>query len=85
MKGFYRNYTVEVNIGSLALNTIVHSEYLSEFEDASAMLGASAQGRNRKSQNQFGQEFDTDLDEFVTCANAFAQLKKLLSCWVGDL
>ena len=42
VKGFYRNYTVEVNIGSLALNTIVHSEYLSEFEDASAMLGASA-------------------------------------------
>lgn len=85
MKGFYRNYTVEVNIGSLALNTIVHSEYLSEFEDASAMIGASAQGRNKKAQNQFGQEFDTDLDEFVTCANAFAQLKKLLSCWVGDL
>lgn len=33
----------------------------------------------------FGQEFDTDLDEFVTCANSFAQFKKLMKCWVSDV
>ena len=61
----------------------MHSEYLPEFEDASAML--STNGKNSKDKTKFGQEFDTDLDEFVTCANAFAQLKKLLKCWVIDL
>lgn len=36
-KGFYRGYTVEINIGSLPVNTILQSEYLKEFEEASAL------------------------------------------------
>ena len=37
-KGFYRTYTVELKIEQLALNTIAQSEYLPEFDEASAML-----------------------------------------------
>jgi len=54
IKGFYRYYTVEVSIAQLALNTIVHSELLTEFEDASAMLGAGNKGRGKQNQTQYG-------------------------------
>jgi hypothetical protein len=33
-KGFYRGYTVEINISDLAINTILQSEFLKEFEEA---------------------------------------------------
>jgi hypothetical protein len=29
-------------------------------------------------------EFDTDLDEFVTCAGAFKKLKELVMKWLED-
>jgi len=74
---------VGLRLDQLAFNAIVHSEYLSEFDDAFAMIDTGKE-KNSKSKTQFGQEFDTDLDEFVTCANSFAQLKKLLKCWVID-
>ena len=66
---------MELRIEQLALNTIAQSEYLPEFDEASSTL--NAKGEHRRA--QFGQEFDTDLDEFVTCRNAFAQLKKLMN------
>ncbi len=34
--------------------------------------------------NQTGQDFDTDLDEFVTCAAAFTRLRSLISMWMDD-
>lgn len=75
-----------MRIENLALNTIAQSEYLPEFDEASAMLiDTKRSGKQGAQSTQFGQEFDTDLDEFVTCANAFAQLKKLMKCWVYDL
>ena len=37
-KGFYRYYTVEVEIGSLAINTILQSDFLREFEDANELV-----------------------------------------------
>lgn len=33
-KGFYRGYTVEVSISDLVINTILQSEFLKEFEEA---------------------------------------------------
>ena len=85
-KGFYRYYTVEVEVSSLAINTILQADYLREFEDASE-LGA---GENKKRAGQTeskskGQEFDTDLDEFVTCRAAFSKLKDLMNGWLQDI
>jgi len=34
--------------------------------------------------NQSGQDFDTDLDEFVICAAAFNRLRELVKLWMYD-
>lgn len=34
-RGFYRGYTCEIDLSILAVNTILQSEYLKDFEDAS--------------------------------------------------
>jgi DNA polymerase epsilon subunit 1 len=33
-KGFYRGYTIEIEVSNLAVNTILQSEFLKEFEEA---------------------------------------------------
>ena len=33
-KGFYRGYTIEIDVSILAINTIMQSEFLKEFEEA---------------------------------------------------
>lgn len=33
-KGFYRGYTVEIEVSNLAVNTILQSEFIKEFEEA---------------------------------------------------
>lgn len=33
-KGFYRGYTIEIDVSVLAINTILQSEFLKEFEEA---------------------------------------------------
>ncbi len=33
--GFYRGYTVEIDVSMIAINTILQSEFLKEFEDLS--------------------------------------------------
>ncbi len=38
-KGFYRGYCVELDLTILAVNTIMQSEFLREFEEASATAG----------------------------------------------
>jgi len=38
-KGFYRGYCVELDLSILAVNTIMQSEFLKEFEEASAVAG----------------------------------------------
>ena len=65
---------MELSVEMLAFNTIAQSDFITEFDDASAMLPENIKGgKNSKgAKSQFGQEFDTDLDEFVTCAGAFA-------------
>ena len=37
VKGLYRNYTIEIELSSLAVNTILQADYLKEFEDASIL------------------------------------------------
>lgn len=37
VKGFYRGYTVELDLSVLAVNTILQSEFMKEFEDASSI------------------------------------------------
>lgn len=37
MKGFYRGFTVELDLSILAVNTILQSEYLKDFEEASVL------------------------------------------------
>ncbi len=32
-KGFYRGYTVEIDLANLAVNTILQSEFLKEFDE----------------------------------------------------
>jgi DNA polymerase epsilon subunit 1 len=36
-KGFYRGYTVEIDISVLAVNTILQAEYLKDYEEASIL------------------------------------------------
>lgn len=36
-KGFYRNYTAEIELGQLANNTIIQSDFIKEFEEASML------------------------------------------------
>ena len=51
-QGFYRNYTVELKLEQLALNTVLCSEYLTEFDDASAMTSTNVKGE--RNATQFG-------------------------------
>ena len=67
-RGFYRYYTVEIEVGSLAINTILQADYLREFENALELRGVDSK---RKAKDNGQAEFDTDLDEFVTCRAAF--------------
>lgn len=83
-KGFYRGYTVEIDISVLAVNTILQSEFLKEFEEATITANSTAGVYDSKGKNKTGggdkftTEFDTDLDEFVTCSQSFKKLKDLV-------
>jgi len=93
-KGFYRGYTVEINIQEMVINTILQSEYLKEFEEATMTAQPSGTYGQRDSKNKqslgpndggnFTTEFDTDLDEFVTCSQSFKKLKELVTSWYED-
>ena len=83
-KGFYRGYTVEIDISVLAVNTILQSEFLKEFEEATIKANSTGGVYDSKGKNKTGggdkftTEFDTDLDEFVTCSQSFKKLKDLV-------
>ena len=96
-KGFYRQYTVELDLSSLAVNTILQSQFLKDFEEASIMAATTAmtdssdankKGKQSKGQAQGaagvdqGGDFGTDLDEFATCSEAFRKLKDLANQWL---
>jgi DNA polymerase epsilon subunit 1 len=93
-KGFYRTYSVELDVSMLAVNTILQSEYLKDFEDATAHA-IQYQHEDKKSgftkvQGASGLpgvtgEFDNDLDEFVTCAGIFKKLRELINLWLKDV
>lgn len=89
-KGFYRGYTVELSVQELAINTILQSEFLKEFEEATMaaqQLTAGSKSKQEKAdagENPSTTEFDTDLDEFVTCQHAFKRLKELVTSWFDD-
>jgi len=90
-KGFYRGYTVEINISDMVINTILQSEYLKEFEEATMTAQQSGVYETKGSKNKqmthegnFTTEFDTDLDEFVTCSQSFKKLKELVTSWFED-
>lgn len=91
-KGFYRGYTVEINISDLSINTILQSDFLKEFEEAT-MTEKQNQGYHNKSKgkhpnavqdNATTTQFDTDLDEFITCSASFKKLKDLVTIWYED-
>ena len=86
-KGFYRGYTVEIDISVLAVNTILQSEFLKEFEEATLTANHMASGYDSKTKGkkEFTTEFDTDLDEFVTCSQSFKKLKELVNQWYEDV
>ena len=73
----------------MAVNTILQSEFLKEFEEATMAMNVQTSvhdGRNSKDkQNQLTTEFDTDLDEFVTCSASFRKLKDLVQSWLEDV
>ena len=82
-KGFYRCYTVEIEVESLAINTILQADYLREFENALELSGTDSKKKGAKDIAQA--EFDTDLDEFVTCRAAFTKMKDLMNRWLQDI
>ena len=88
MKGFYRGFTVELDLSILAVNTILQSEYLKDFEEASVLAtqyqndGKDVSGFTKV---QSSGEFDTDLDEYVTCAAVFKKLRDLINLWLRDV
>ena len=69
-------------MANLALNTILQSEYLKEFEDATTEL---VQPEVCSKAKNFMNDFDTDLDEFVTCKAAFSKIKELCHFWCHDV
>lgn len=101
-KGFYRGYTAEIEIGDLAINTILQSEFLKEFEEAGMSMNNQQmihyetgskqkwKGRNQdgaqdtNQQMNFTTQFDTDLDEFITCSQSFKKLKDLVTSMYDD-
>jgi len=72
-QGFYRSYCVEINIQQLALNTVLMSDQMPEFENLFNQTIST--NKNTKQDQNFaivaGHDFDADLDEFVSCATAF--------------
>lgn len=89
-KGFYRGYTVELQIDNFAVNAIVQSEFMKDFEEATQIANQLTEDKMAKNSKNKGQaevshsEFDTDLDEYVTCASAFKKLKELVIKWLED-
>ena len=73
---------MEIEVGSLAINTILQADYLREFEDALELSGVDSK---KKAKDNAQAEFDTDLDEFVTCRAAFQKLKDLMNRWLQDI
>ena len=86
-KGFYRGYVAEIDLSILAVNTILQSDFLKDFEEASMI---ATQYKHDANQDGFTKiqntgEFDTDLDEFVTCAPVFKKLRELINVWLKDV
>ena len=82
-KGFYRGFTAEIDITIFAVNTILQSEYLKDFEEAS-MSATSYQGDKGK-HGGMQNEIDTDLDEYVTCAGMLRKMRELMNGWLSDV
>lgn len=62
---------------------------MKDFEDASALAGQYQQDDKQsaftKMPNNVSGEFDTDLDEYVTCAPVFRKLRDLINLWLRDV
>lgn len=89
-KGFYRHYCVEIDLSILALNTIMQAEFLKEFEEATNVAAQQNTSTVHDKNQAFGKfqsagEFDTDLDEYVSCAPVFQKLRDLCNLWVKDV
>ena len=84
-RGFYRGYTAEIDLSILAVNTILQSEYLKDFEDAAVLASEYQQKDGAFTRVQQNGELDTDLDEFVTCNAIFKKLRELINVWLRDV
>ena len=88
-KGFYRGYTAEISINMLAISTILIQAQQSEFDDATKMATSLEDLTKGAMKSQVAQDkkdtFDVDLDEYVSCAEAFKKLKLLCDQWLVDV
>jgi len=79
-KGFYRGITVELKIGLIFLNTILKASM--EIEEG---LHSAVYGLKKGKQKEQSEIFDADLDEYVSCGEAFKVLRGLVQKWVKDI
>ena len=82
--GCYKSVCVELDIDSLAINTLLQSHHINEVEGTSSAIAFDAVHQISIQDNS--QRFNIQLaDDTIRCAEAFKVLRSIASSWMRDV
>lgn len=79
--GFYRSYTVEMNISLLCINAILQSDQLYEFINLKTDKKDEKDVENARLDNKM----TDDIESFESCTSSFLKLKQVVAQWLDDI
>eukprot|EP01022_Parablepharisma_sp_SALTPOND_P011850 TRINITY_DN1509_c0_g2_i1.p1 TRINITY_DN1509_c0_g2~~TRINITY_DN1509_c0_g2_i1.p1 ORF type:complete len:2157 (+),score=297.67 TRINITY_DN1509_c0_g2_i1:3876-10346(+) len=78
--GVYRGYCVELNMASLAIDTILKSDVLGSIETGFATYKITAENDKESATKKYDPH-----DIFAMCMDAFGKLKSLMASWIVEI
>lgn len=84
-QGWYSSVCVELDIDSLAINTLLQSHHVTDIEGTSNVNAFDAAGTTSIDDMMAGNQAMTIYDETARCAEAFKILRTMASGWMRDI
>ncbi|XP_018571015.1 DNA polymerase epsilon catalytic subunit A [Anoplophora glabripennis] len=84
-QGWYSSVCVELDIDSLAINTLLQSHHVTDIEGTSNATAFDAAGTTSIDDMMAGNQTLTIYDETARCAEAFKILRTMASGWMRDI
>lgn len=83
--GWYNSVCVELDIDSLAINTLLQSHHVTDIEGTTAVTAFDAATATTSLDNMLSENQVTVYDETTRCAEAFKILRIMATAWMRDI